>query len=68
MPVFIPDKLTTQQACAISGLSSARVKQLIRTKRFEAIKLGRDWLIDAKSFRGFLEQPRTHGRPRKILR
>lgn len=51
------DYLTTQQASEIMGVTSERIRALIRNGRLPAQKVGRDWLIDPKALAGFEKRP-----------
>lgn len=57
--------LSTADACEIAEVSSAYIQRLLREKRIEGTKLGRDWLVYEDSLKAFLNQPRKRGRPRK---
>ena len=61
-----PDVIPTSEACQLSGLTSARIRQLIKENRIVAFKLGRDWLIERESFERFLAMPRNAGRPKTL--
>jgi excisionase family DNA binding protein len=53
---------TTTDAAQRLGITPARVRALIRAGHLEAVRLGRDWLIDEQSLALLVERPRpaTH--------
>tara|TARA_Y100000361_G_C11137696_1_gene333065 strand:+ start:436 stop:639 length:204 start_codon:yes stop_codon:yes gene_type:complete len=58
--------ITTKRAANILGVSTSRIRQLIRDGRIEAMKMdGSIWLVDSSSFEKFANQPRPAGRPRR---
>ena len=62
--------MTVKEAASRAGLSVARIKQLCKAQRFDAVlkdrpvhdreyvRLQRCWVIDAKSFTDFVEHDR----------
>ncbi|MFC1962464.1 helix-turn-helix domain-containing protein [Chloroflexota bacterium] len=40
--------LTTSETSRILGISEVRLRRLLADKRFNAVKVGRDWLIDGE--------------------
>jgi excisionase family DNA binding protein len=58
-------QITTAIASARLGITPRRVRELIRTNRLPAQKLGRDYLIEEADLE--LVRVRKHGRPRTSL-
>ena len=56
---------TTAQAAEMLGVSTGRVRQMIRAGILERRKEGRDNLITLESIERRLDNPRHSGRPRK---
>jgi excisionase family DNA binding protein len=57
---------TTKEAAESLGISSSRVRQLIRSGRIKATKLQAGlWLIEAEEIKNFSSLSRRAGRPRK---
>jgi excisionase family DNA binding protein len=56
-------QLTTAEAAAKLGVTTSRVRMLIREHRLPAAKMGRDYLINSESLA--LVKDRKPGRPRK---
>ncbi len=60
------DLLTVKQAAVLLGLKDESwVRDLIRTGRLPAIKMGRDYVLRRKDVEEFRATPRHRGRPRK---
>lgn len=57
--------IPTAQACEATKFTSAYIQRLLREKRLEGVKLGRDWLIYEDSLEAFMAQIRKRGRPHK---
>ena len=58
--------ITTNQAATKLGLSSSRVRQLIRAGRLHAMQLDSGvWIIDQEELNKFSSLTRKPGRPRK---
>ena len=55
--------MSTAEAARKLGVTANRVRALIRSKRLKAVRVGRDWLIDAKDLNAV--KKRKPGRPRK---
>ena len=55
--------ITTAEAARRLGVTSNRVRAMIRANRLKAFKFGREWLIDPKDLDAVKE--RKVGRPRK---
>jgi excisionase family DNA binding protein len=55
--------MNTAEAARKLGVTANRVRALIRSKRLKAVRVGRDWLIDAKDLNAV--KKRKPGRPRK---
>ena len=55
--------ITTAEAAKRLGVTANRVRAMIRAKRLNAFKFGREWLIDPKDLDAVKE--RKVGRPRK---
>jgi excisionase family DNA binding protein len=55
--------LTTSQAAAELGITANRVAKLIRAGRLKAVKVGRDWLIEARALEAVRE--RKPGNPHR---
>lgn len=55
--------MSTADAARKLGVTANRVRALIRGKRLKAVRVGRDWLIDAKDLEAV--KKRKPGRPRK---
>ncbi|MDW8069391.1 MAG: helix-turn-helix domain-containing protein [Anaerolineae bacterium] len=45
----IQEWITTKEAARLAGYTAVYIRRLIRTKRVNAVKRGRDWLIDRVS-------------------
>ena len=57
---------TTKEAAESLGISSSRVRQLIRSGRIKATKLQAGlWLIEEEEIKNFSSLTRRAGRPRK---
>tara|TARA_R100000458_G_C8265445_1_gene240543 strand:+ start:203 stop:394 length:192 start_codon:yes stop_codon:yes gene_type:complete len=57
---------TTKEAAESLGISSSRVRQLIRSGRIKATKLQAGlWLIEEEEIKNFSSLSRRAGRPRK---
>jgi hypothetical protein len=56
---------TPAEAAAILGVTEERVLQFCREGRFQARKMGRDWVILTASLLAFSKQKRPGGRPAK---
>lgn len=54
--------LTTAQAAEALGVTSSRVRQLIRAGKLTAHRQGRDWAIDPRSLARVRQRP-GRGRP-----
>jgi len=54
-------QLTTSQAAQRLGISTVRVQKLIQAGRLEAVKYGRDWLIQEQALEAVAV--RKPGRP-----
>ena len=50
------DLITTTEGATLTGYSAFYVRQLARTGRIEARKLGRDWLVSKASLLAFKSQ------------
>jgi excisionase family DNA binding protein len=57
--------LTTTTVAVILGVTTRRVRALIKSGRLTATRAGRDWLIEPKSLDAV--KVRTNGRPPKKL-
>jgi excisionase family DNA binding protein len=55
--------ITTAEAARRLGVTTNRVRAMIRAKRLKAFKFGREWLIDPKDLDAVKD--RKVGRPRK---
>ena len=61
--------LTTKQIAEKVGLTLGRINQLIRNDEIEAVKLGRDYLIDDKYVDIIKNRPEKRGKyERKLQR
>ena len=56
--------ITTAEAARRLGVTTNRVRAMIRAKRLKAFKFGREWLIDPKDLDAVKD--RKVGRPRKV--
>src|ERR1043165_5329796 len=56
--------ITTAEAARRLGVTTNRVRAMIRAKRLKSFKFGREWLIDPKDLDAVKD--RKVGRPRKI--
>ena len=56
--------ITTAEAARRLGVTTNRVRAMIRAKRLKAFKFGREWLIDPKDLEAVKD--RKVGRPRKV--
>lgn len=57
---------TTKQAAIKLGLSSSRIRQLIRAGKLEAMQLDSGvWIIDREDLNNFSSLTRKPGRPKK---
>lgn len=45
--------ITTKEAARLTGYTAVYIRRLIRTKRVNALKRGRDWLIDRLSLMAY---------------
>lgn len=57
--------ITTAQAGKIIGISPYGVIGAIRRDQLEAVKIGRDWLIEAEEAERYKVERRKPGRPRR---
>ena len=53
LPNPFPDWLTTQSAAKISGLSASMIRKLSLRGEIEAVRIGRDWLIQVDSLHAY---------------
>jgi excisionase family DNA binding protein len=53
--------LNTREASEIAHLSPAHLSLLLRERKLEGVKLGRDWLVYEDSLHAFLAHPRKTG-------
>jgi len=56
--------ISTAEAARRLGVTTNRVRAMIRAKRLKAFKFGREWLIDPKDLDAVKD--RKVGRPRKV--
>lgn len=56
----MPDYITTIEAAELSGYNTEYIRQMIRAGTITAVKRGRDWWVDRKSFMGYLRAVRRH--------
>ena len=61
MIINTEDYVTLQEASKICGIQPERLRQYVRTKRLEAVKVGAIWLIKKSSAQSF--KPKPIGRP-----
>jgi excisionase family DNA binding protein len=57
--------LTVGEAAALIGITEQSVRRLAGQGLLQALKPGRDWLIDAAAARAYAERERRPGRPRR---
>lgn len=55
------ERLTTPQAQKLSGLSITYLAALARAGKLNAVRIGRDWLIDKESLEAYLAKDRKPG-------
>jgi hypothetical protein len=60
--------ITTAQASEIIGISPYGVIGAIRRGQLEAVKIGRDWLMEAKEAERYKVERRKPGRPKGTTR
>tara|TARA_R100000329_G_C7518284_1_gene182716 strand:- start:263 stop:469 length:207 start_codon:yes stop_codon:yes gene_type:complete len=57
---------TTKDAAELLGISTSRVRQLIRSGKLKALRLPAGvWLIEEEELKNFSSLTRSAGRPRK---
>jgi len=56
--------ISVTRASEISGLTPGYLRRLLRQKRIEGKKIGRDWFTTEETIREYLKQERRRGRPK----
>ena len=57
--------MTTTDAARLARCTRKAIQAAIHRGKLPAVKVGRDWQIDPKSFETWLDSPRKVGHPRK---
>ena len=61
----LKDVMTTKEVAERAKVTYGRICQLCQDGTLDAIKVGRDWLIDRQSALAWIYSDRKTGRPRK---
>lgn len=56
--------ISVTRASEISGLTPGYLRRLLRQKRIDGKKIGRDWFTTEETIREYLKQERRRGRPK----
>lgn len=57
-----PEKMTVKQASEYSKLAATTLRDYIRDGKIQAVKWGRDWMIDTLSIDEYLKNRRPYNR------
>jgi excisionase family DNA binding protein len=53
--------LTSSEAARVTGYNLEYIRRLVRTKKIQAKKWGRDWMISQTSILGYQEKDKRRG-------
>lgn len=56
--------ISVTRAAELSGLTPGYIRRLLRDKRIEGKRLGRDWFTTEEALREYLKEERRPGRPK----
>ena len=66
MIINTEDYVTLQEASSICGVQPERLRQYVRTKRLDAVKVGSIWLVKKTAAQSF--KPKPIGRPPRVAK